>query len=732
MHRLQSTWLVAATLLVAIPGSGHAASPISDNVKVQIQALQDEKAKRTPVQKKISSHLLNAYKLRHGQTVAPGVPVFRTGVKLDGAGMTLVDIKATVTPAVLEHVRHHGGIILFSSKRFNAIRARIPLDAVETIAAHADIDFVRPAGRAITNKLNTSEGDITHNAVTARSTYNVDGSGVSACVLSNGVDSLATVQGTGDLPAVTVLAGQAGSGDEGTAMLEIVYDLAPGASLSFATAQGGEAAFAQNILDLGAADCNVIVDDATYFAESVFQNGPIAQAIDTVTTGGALYFSAAGNAGNLNDGTAGVWEGDFSDGGAVTSPIPFTGRVHDFGGSTTYNTVTSTSGCCPATLHWSDAVGASGNDYDLYVLDSTGTTVIGAGDNIQDGNDDPYEQTSNLPPTGSRLVIVKYSGAARYLHLNTLRGELAIATTGQTAGHSAASNAIGVAAVSTDGVSTAYDGTESVETFSSDGPRRIFYESNGTAITAGNFLASGGKLLNKPDITAADGVTIAAPGFSDFHGTSAAAPHAAAIAALLFEADPTRSADHVKEAMLATALDIEAAGQDRDSGAGIVMAGLALQGLLTNIVVRGDTAIALLLAKNGNAYTPPAANTQNYSDVDIGVAGVFGDGDYAADWIEQLLSDSITTGCDASNYCPRDVLTKDQLAMLVWKTKFGATPPPNAIAAVYADVPAAHAYADWIKGLKDNGYTTGCDASNYCPTEAVTLGGLAKILNSAF
>ncbi|HEC11805.1 MAG TPA: hypothetical protein ENI80_00885, partial [Acidiferrobacteraceae bacterium] len=91
MHRLQSTWLVAATLLVAIPGSGHAASPISDNVKVQIQALQDEKAKRTPVQKKISSHLLNAYKLRHGQTVAPGVPVFRTGVKLDGAGMTLVD-----------------------------------------------------------------------------------------------------------------------------------------------------------------------------------------------------------------------------------------------------------------------------------------------------------------------------------------------------------------------------------------------------------------------------------------------------------------------------------------------------------------------------------------------------------------------------------------------------------------------------------------------------------------
>ena len=71
------------------------------------------------------------------------------------------------------------------------------------------------------------------------------------------------------------------------------------------------------------------------------------------------------------------------------------------------------------------------------------------------------------------------------------------------------------------------------ETFSSDGPRKIFYKPDGTAITPGNFLfaTNGGQTLIKPDFAAADGVTTKTPGFSPFFGTSAAAPHAAAIAA---------------------------------------------------------------------------------------------------------------------------------------------------------------------------------------------------------
>ena len=64
-------------------------------------------------------------------------------------------------------------------------------------------------------------------------------------------------------PTITVLAGQAGSGlGEGTALLEIVHDLAPGATLGFVTANGGQAQFAQNILNLrNVLGCHVIVDE---------------------------------------------------------------------------------------------------------------------------------------------------------------------------------------------------------------------------------------------------------------------------------------------------------------------------------------------------------------------------------------------------------------------------------------------------------------------------------------
>ena len=73
------------------------------------------------------------------------------------------------------------------------------------------------------------------------------GVGVKLCALSDGVDSLDASEAAGELPDVDVLPGQAGDGDEGTAMLEILHDLAPGAELGFATAFTSDASFADNI-----------------------------------------------------------------------------------------------------------------------------------------------------------------------------------------------------------------------------------------------------------------------------------------------------------------------------------------------------------------------------------------------------------------------------------------------------------------------------------------------------
>ena len=86
------------------------------------------------------------------------------------------------------------------------------------------------------------------------------------------------------------------------------------------------------------------------------------------------------------------------------------------------------------------------------------------------------------------------------------------------------------------------------------------------------FGTNGGKALQKPDITAADCVSTSVTGFTHFCGTSAAAPHAGAIAALMLSSPAAPSAELVRATLTGTALDIMAFGVDRDSGYGVVMA----------------------------------------------------------------------------------------------------------------------------------------------------------------
>jgi hypothetical protein len=280
-----------------------------------------------------------------------------------------VDIQADVTDALLLDLRALGAEIESSFPQYRAIRAHLPLREVYAAADLDGVQFIRPAVGFVTNTgPNNSQGDAAHRAPTARG-LGVNGAGVKVGVLSDGVNSLAARQAAGDLPAgVTVLS--AGTGDEGTAMLEIVHDLAPQAQLFYATAFGGPSVMASNIIALKNAGCRVIVDDITYFDEGAFQDGPIAQAVNTVTSQGVLYFSSAANSGNKNDGTSGTWEGDY-----VASATQIQGvTVHDFGGANS-NLITSNAG--PVSLKWSDPLGLAANDYDLYVFNNALTTILG-------------------------------------------------------------------------------------------------------------------------------------------------------------------------------------------------------------------------------------------------------------------------------------------------------------------------------------------------------------------
>ena len=94
-----------------------------------------------------------------------------------------------------------------------------------------------------------------------------------------------------------------------------------------------------------------------------------------VTDSGGLYFSSAGNEGSVQRGTASVWEGDFNDGGSVSIPgNTKTGTVHNFGTVATpiLGDVLNSSSSFVYTLDWDDPLGASGNDYDLFVLNWPG------------------------------------------------------------------------------------------------------------------------------------------------------------------------------------------------------------------------------------------------------------------------------------------------------------------------------------------------------------------------
>ncbi len=637
MRRVLSVAVLAVLTFLGLGLGAASAQDISDSAIQQIADLLREKESRTPVQRKLSSSLIYAGAVARGTSVA-GMQNFGGGtssLNVDSRYGVLVNIKASVSPDLLNAIQQAGGRVVYPSPTRGTVRARIPLGAMESLAGRADVQAIRSAlpprhngmtlaqflGPRLKNKARTqprshlfqnldtpffigattTQGLVTHGANTVQG-IGVRGNGIKVGVLSDSAEALATLIGTGDLPpgALNVADIIDGPGtSEGTAMMEIVYDLAPGVQLFFASAFNSPESFADNILMLrNTYGCDIIVDDVTYSDEGVFQDGVIAQAVNAVTQSGALYFSSAGNSGNLTNSDSSAWEGDFVFGGTNALLPGYT--LHSFGAQS-FNRLTTTTGVID--LSWSDPLGNSTNDYDLFLLNPAGTAVLASSTSPQTGaGSDPFEELFSETgfPANARIVIAAKAGVTpRALHLDLFFGEpLQLKTSGVTFGHNASAGcvlvdpacpgrAFGVAAVawnSARGFTRAFVGGASnpTESFSSDGPRRIFYKADGTPITSGNFLfgTNGGLVLVKPDITAADGVSTRTPGFSPFFGTSAASPHAAGVAALVKSANPSATGAQIFSALTSTALDVRAVGIDRDSGYGIVMAPAAVNAIL--------------------------------------------------------------------------------------------------------------------------------------------------------
>ena len=141
-------------------------------------------------------------------------------------------------------------------------------------------------------------------------------------------------------------------------------------------------------------------------------------------------------------------------------------------------------------------------------------------------------------------------------------------------------------------------------------------------------------------------------------------------------------------------------------------------------VTRAQMAVFLERGMRGSGYGPPAAAGSVFLDV--------APNDFAASFIEQLAADGITAGCGNGNYCPDDVVTRDQMAVFLLRAKYGSGYSPPAATGVFGDVPLSHWSVHWIEQLAAEGITAGCGSGNYCPDAEVTRDQMAVFLVRTF
>ena len=426
-----------------------------------------------------------------------------------------------------------------------------------------------------------SGGDPAMRSDLARDEFGVDGSGTTVGVLSDTYDdtflALATDAAddiaSGDLPAagdINILDDTAGPGiDEGRAMMQLIHDVAPGAKQAFHTAFGGQADFASGIIELAEAGSDVIVDDVIYFAEPMYSDGIIAQAADSVNALGVPYFSSAGNGARQS----------YEDAYRPSGLFLFGSELHDFdpgAGTDVFQQVTFNSGSQVVfSFQWDQsffsATGGAGatTDMDFCLLDDPVTTVLGCAiaDNISSG--DPVEVFGITGPGTFNFAILKFTGPdpglIKYVYFSSSLDLNEYDTNSSSSyGHSNAAGAEAVGAARY--TETPVFGVDPplIEFFSAAGGTPILFEKDGTP------LASPDVRL-KPGVTGPDGgnttfffpfsTDLEGDGFPNFFGTSASAPHVAAVAALLIE----QATDDDDDGYLAKGADDD----DDDGGGGL-------------------------------------------------------------------------------------------------------------------------------------------------------------------
>lgn len=469
----------------------------------------------------------------------------------------------------------------------------VPINNLPALNSRSDLFvYCRPYYSAVSNRgIMTSAGDTAIKSHLVRGGYNLSGTGIKVGVLSDSYNTILSATtnpntntapqdiNNGDLPAAGVSVLQESPSkrsDEGRAMLQIIHDVVPDAELFFRTGFNTAGDMAQGIGELIAAGCDVIVDDVTFITEPFLKDGVIAQAVNTAVSAGTTYVSAAGNFANKS------YENSFYP---VAAPGGLPGRAHNFGNGDVFQNVTLAPGNYTIVLQWVDNIYSLGqpgtiNDLDIYLTPNTdGTALFGFNRNNTNGDPIEFVPFTVTAATNTNILIINNNTNTNpdRFKLIVFRGDLVFNEyafgTSTLVGQANATGAIAVAAARYD-KAFPYTGPLTIESFSSTG---------GTSVD--------GMVRQKPDLTGPDGINTTVNmgidydhnNYPNFFGTSAAAPHIAAVAALIIEGrkkylnQTHTSPSTLKNILQSTAMDIASPGFDYTSGYGFVNADAALR-----------------------------------------------------------------------------------------------------------------------------------------------------------
>jgi hypothetical protein len=557
------TWTrtaLAAGVALACLGVAHARPQPQGNMGLGLRELVEQQG----VQPAARADAERA-QARTSLAVADSRGRVRVNVHLDGK-VSLPQLQATARKLGVESV------VTNAHYRHGVFTAFVPVAKAKDLAKLPGVKSVQLSTRPIADVGTvTSQGAATVRADQVNA-LGITGAGVTVGVMSDSYDAAAGAKthaaqdiASGDLPGtgnpnghtepVVVIEDIAAGSDEGRAMAQIVHDVAPAAKLCFATAFNGEVGFADNIRKLadktGPCKADVIVDDVIYFTEPMFSDGVIAQAADEVVAQGVSYFSSAGNRGSTMGYLAGYNKVDDAAARASAQTVDLSqiaagssnGGFHNLAtdGTTLDVSRTITFGATSTlVLQWNDPfdAGKVTTDYDLYVYNAAGDQLaaVSADDNFS--TDQPIEAVQ--VPAGTYQIVVVRSDTTtdvptadqvRFVTFGSVvNGEYMNYTTPITFGHNSAAGANGTAAF-------AWFQDYLPESFSSPGPSIMYFGKDGSRLPTP-------EIRKKPDIGAPDGVNTTffsadtaedSDTFPNFFGTSAAAPHAAAVAALVID-----------------------------------------------------------------------------------------------------------------------------------------------------------------------------------------------------